>query len=148
MIEFAIEGVPIPQHRARACRRGNFINVYDPQKKEKENLRWKIKFEYRDKPLVMPLKIELLFAMPIPKGTSKIRRNAMLTGDMPPAKAPDVDNLEKFLLDCLTGLLYEDDRQIVELNARKIYSEYPRTVIKAYPCKSLFEQEKEDESDI
>ncbi|MBE3085173.1 MAG: RusA family crossover junction endodeoxyribonuclease [Bacteroidetes bacterium] len=148
MIEFAIEGVPIPQHRPRACRRGNFINVYDSQKKDKENMRWKIKFEYRDKPLAMPLKIELLFAMPIPKSTSKIRRNAMLTNDMPPAKRPDADNLCKWFLDCLTGILYEDDSQIIELNIKKIYSEYPRTVIKAYPCKSLFEQEKDDESDI
>ena len=33
----------------------------------------------------------------------------------------DVDNLAKFVLDSLTGVIYEDDRQIASLHATKIY---------------------------
>lgn len=33
---------------------------------------------------------------------------------------PDVDNLAKFLLDAMTGVLFEDDSQIVELNVHKL----------------------------
>ena len=33
---------------------------------------------------------------------------------------PDVDNLSKFLLDALTGVLFDDDAQVVELRMFKI----------------------------
>ena len=38
---------------------------------------------------------------------------------MVPVK-PDVDNLSKFLLDALTGVLFEDDAQVVDLHMFKI----------------------------
>ena len=34
---------------------------------------------------------------------------------------PDVDNLAKFVLDSLNGVLYDDDSQVVTLNATKMY---------------------------
>jgi Holliday junction resolvase RusA-like endonuclease len=51
-------------------------------------------------------------------------------------KKPDVDNLAKFVLDALTGLLYRDDEQVVKLSAIKLIdTEEPfggRTVITCY----------------
>jgi Holliday junction resolvase RusA-like endonuclease len=51
-------------------------------------------------------------------------------------KKPDVDNLAKFVLDALTGLLYRDDEQVVKLSAIKLIdTEEPfggRTVIMCY----------------
>ena len=38
---------------------------------------------------------------------------------MAPVK-PDIDNLAKFLLDALTGVLFEDDAQVVELQVFKL----------------------------
>ena len=35
---------------------------------------------------------------------------------------PDVDNLEKFVLDSLNGVLYDGDSQVVTLNATKMYN--------------------------
>lgn len=43
---------------------------------------------------------------------------------------PDVDNLSKQLLDAMTRLrFWEDDRQVVELVARKWYDEDPCWVV-------------------
>jgi Holliday junction resolvase RusA-like endonuclease len=40
----------------------------------------------------------------------------------------DVDNLAKFVLDSLNGVLYEDDRQVASLQVTKVYDdEYPYT---------------------
>lgn len=43
---------------------------------------------------------------------------------------PDIDNMVKFYLDCMNELVYADDRQVVELSARKVYSFKKFTVIK------------------
>jgi len=37
-----------------------------------------------------------------------------------PATRTDVDNLAKFVMDSLNGVLYEDDKQIVSLRATKV----------------------------
>ena len=39
--------------------------------------------------------------------------------------APDLDKLTRAVLDALTGVLYLDDKQVIELHARKQYALYP-----------------------
>jgi Endodeoxyribonuclease RusA len=41
--------------------------------------------------------------------------------DMYPTTASDVDNLAKFVLDSMNGVLYVDDRQVVSLHAIKVF---------------------------
>ena len=41
----------------------------------------------------------------------------------------DIDNLAKSCLDALNGIAFEDDRQVVELVARKASGRSPQTVI-------------------
>ena len=40
---------------------------------------------------------------------------------------PDVDNLIKFTLDVLSGVLYKDDNQVVSVTAIKLYDDEPKT---------------------
>lgn len=50
---------------------------------------------------------------------------------------PDLDNYIKFYLDVMNGLVYNDDNQVCQLYARKIYSGEPKTVISVseiYAC--------------
>lgn len=45
-------------------------------------------------------------------------------------KRTDIDNLLKGLLDCMTGIVYQDDRQITELHVYKeVDKSNPRTII-------------------
>ena len=46
----------------------------------------------------------------------------MEKGFIRPAKSPDLDNYVKLILDALNGLLWEDDRYIVEMHAGKFYT--------------------------
>ena len=41
---------------------------------------------------------------------------------------PDIDNMEKFVFDACTGLLWEDDKHIVQCSSVKLYGK-PRTEI-------------------
>lgn len=82
-----------------------------------------------------PLKVDLIFQLDAQKGSSKAEStlkqwsshlnifNAMAT------KKIDLDNLCKTYLDCGNGILWSDDRFIVQLSSRKVYSENPCTII-------------------
>lgn len=65
----------------------------------------------------------------IPKSSSKVKKTAMLSGELLPTKKPDIDNIVKAVLDALNEVAYRDDTQVVELQVRKQYSEKPRLEI-------------------
>lgn len=133
MIQIEILGKPIPLQRPRAFKRGSFISMYDSQSKEKKQAQWQVRALYKEEPLKCPLIIDIEFGLPIPKHTSKIRTRLMSQGDILPNVKPDIDNLEKFSLDILNGILFEDDSQVIELRARKKYSTQPSTLIRVIP---------------
>ena len=120
-----IPGPPIPKARPRFSRG----RVYNVQKKQEEAFVWQVMKQWTQKPITWPLALVFEFVMPIPKSTSKKNRDLMLTGEMKHIKTADIDNLIKFSLDCLNGLLFEDDRQVYWIQAIKRYGDNPRTVI-------------------
>jgi Holliday junction resolvase RusA-like endonuclease len=131
MISIELYGDPVPQARPRIVRGGR--HSYDPKAKIKEGYKWQIKSQYREEVLLPPLCADLIFFMPIPKSTSKLKRRQMLNGTIPHMKKPDLDNMIKFVFDCMNGLVFQDDSQISELRAKKIYSESPGTLIRLIP---------------
>jgi len=69
---------------------------------------------------------DMLFVMPRPK--SHLRANGSVKGSFAQREhtsKPDVDKLARCVLDALTGVLYTDDSQVVEINARKTYGGAP-----------------------
>lgn len=130
MFTIDISGEPIPQMRPRFARMGNAVCTYDAQKKLKEGYKWQIKSQYREDPIPGPVYLDVTFYMPVPKSTSGIKKRQMVNGVLHHIKRPDIDNLQKFLLDCINKLVIEDDSQVVELRARKVYSGRPGTLIR------------------
>jgi Holliday junction resolvase RusA-like endonuclease len=74
-----------------------------------------------------PIRMTLHFYMPRPKshyrnhqpGRGRLKQNAPMLVQ----RKVDVDNLAKFVLDSLNGILYEDDHQIVSLYCSKCYDD-------------------------
>lgn len=133
MITIELFGDPIPQKRPRFSRAQNFVRCYDAQQKIKQGFQWQIKSQFREEPLTIPLAVDLVFFMPIPTSLSGIKKRQMANGVIPHMVKPDLDNLVKFTLDCLNLIAYEDDKQISELRAKKIYSNKPGTLIRLFP---------------
>jgi len=44
-----------------------------------------------------------------------------------PAIRPDIDNFEKYLVDVLHNIVFDDDKRVISLDANKYYSMNPRT---------------------
>jgi Holliday junction resolvase RusA-like endonuclease len=60
-----------------------------------------------------PLSLEVVFNLQRPKSTKRKH----------PSVRPDLDNYIKSILDAVQGVLFEDDGQVVQMSARKQYSE-------------------------
>lgn len=132
MIILDLPGNPIPWKRVGINRKTG--GVYDQQHEERENYRWLIRSQYKEKILTGPVIVKTLFRFPIPKSVKgKIKRIQMLTGMIVPNQKPDNDNLEKLIYDCMTGVIYEDDSQIVDNITRKRFSESPGVTIWVQP---------------
>jgi len=110
--------------------------VYDQQKKEKGQCKWQLQAQMNEKPLTVPLELDIVFYFSVPKSTSTAKRKQMLRDDIHHMIKPDNDNLQKYYLDCMTGIIYEDDCQVVDIHARKVYGDSPRTVICVRPLSS------------
>lgn len=65
----------------------------------------------------------------VPASWSEKKRLAALGGLIRPATTPDCDNIIKAIQDSFNKLVFADDRQIVELTLRKVYSEHPGLTI-------------------
>ena len=134
-LTFCIDGPPRPQLRHRHGRG----RTWDPSKKEKEKFAQDSYYEIMqhkdDKFLSQCLShpgyvcLEIDFVMPIPKSTPKKLMRSMVNGVIPHTKKPDIDNLCKFVMDSLSGLLWQDDNQISELQTTKFYGAFPKTNI-------------------
>lgn len=151
-MKIIIQGPPIPKMRARFCKRGKVMMSYDPQEQDKRDVKNKILYQLRnaldgsDKKIAMEASnlssntlftVEMCFHLPMPKKEPQSKRNEKLWGFHRCNTKPDLDNLEKFYLDCANGILFHDDRMIVSLHSTKVYSDNPRTEIYIVPQKEL-----------
>lgn len=65
----------------------------------------------------------------IAKSDSKKIKEQKKANIIRPSKKPDIDNVVKLIADSLNDIAYKDDTQIVEIVAKKFYSENPRVEV-------------------
>jgi len=144
MATFTIPGNPIAKMRARVKRIGNRVMSYDPQDKLKKTVIYELTRQVREmfdsetkwisleaskSAYAAFYSVSMEFHIPYPKSSTKGFQRRIDWGLEPATIHLDLDNLAKFYLDCATEILYPDDNFVVEITAKKIYSQNPRTVI-------------------
>ena len=67
--------------------------------------------------------IEAVFS--IPKSWTRAKKAEAAAGKLAPGK-PDIDNILKVVLDGLNGIAYEDDKQVVLTQCKKVYADTTR----------------------
>lgn len=122
---------PVSQLRPRATSRGGHTRVYDPPKVKtyKDSVRTFLENYPIKRFSDVELDVKAKFYLPVQKSISKKERERRLSHKKRPDKKPDIDNLQKSLLDSLNGIVWDDDAKITHIEAWKFYSEKPRTEI-------------------
>lgn len=125
-----VDTAPVAKARPRVTMRGGKARAYTPKKSaDYERL---IASHWKHAPTDKPVALRMEFGMPIPASWPKYRRAEALQGSLLPAKKPDIDNLVKAVLDALNGIAYDDDGQVVEVSARKVYTESPAVKVELH----------------
>jgi Holliday junction resolvase RusA-like endonuclease len=123
-----VSGKPIAKKRPRFFRRGGFVGTYNPQ--ETEEGRWLLEAKGQIPAMLEGAVIaNMTFLMPIPKTLRKRDVALVDAGEFYHTKKPDLDNLVKFVKDCLNGVAWRDDSQVVKITATKVYGKEPGTRI-------------------
>lgn len=133
-ISFTIVGNPKAQKRHRTYTKGKggrplpFARNVDPSKEDKADMLAQI-MQYRpDAPWTGPVQVIVSWVFTRPKNHFRTGKHAgKLRSDAPICcdKKPDIDNLEKALLDALNGVFWLDDAQVAGVVKTKTYSDLP-----------------------
>ncbi len=126
-IKFRILGKPGHRRRHRSTNRGGFVRQYkDPGDASEELTIQAVAQLYAPAEVFKgPVAAHLVCYFPIPKSQSKKNRELMKQGIIRPTVKPDGDNIEKLYFDALEGIIYENDKQIVEQSITRWYGEKP-----------------------
>ncbi len=124
-ISLKILGIPIPWKAPYVGSRGAF----SPRYNEMKIIKSEIASQYSGPLIDIAICADFVFYMPIPKNTSKKRREAMTKGLLRPEKTPDRTNICKLYEDCLQGIVIKNDAKIVDGRVAKFYGEIPCTQI-------------------
>ena len=112
--------------RPRFARQGTFVKTYTDAKTltyEKSIQTYAKQAMGSTSPLIGAVAAYLHIGVPIPPSYSKTRQKACIEGLERPTKKPDIDNIVKAVLDGMNGIVYLDDKQVVDLHLTKVYSE-------------------------
>ena len=120
---FEVPGQPIAKARPRMARAGRFVRAYTPKRT--------LEFEKRvgvfcTAPRIrgkVPVVINMRFIFKRPK---RLMRKKDPDGLIPHTEKPDGDNVEKAVLDGLSGVLYNDDSHVFHSSWVKFYAEKNR----------------------
>jgi Holliday junction resolvase RusA-like endonuclease len=115
-IELPFEPMACPRPRVR---KGGWSYMPTKYKKWKSQVQEYLKFQYHGHLLSDPLSINIVFHIKRPQSVTRAL----------PFVNPDLDNYIKGVLDCMNGICYKDDAQIIEMYATKKYSDNPKIVI-------------------
>jgi Holliday junction resolvase RusA-like endonuclease len=124
IVNFMVEGTPVPKGRPRFARRGKFVSTYSP--KTTVDYETKVSEAARlamgsSEPLQTPVGAYIYITLPIPASYSKKRIQACLSGEERPTKKSDIDNFCKAIFDGMNGIVFLDDSQVVSLHSTKVY---------------------------
>lgn len=124
-INFIVPGIPVAKGRARSFIRAGHVAHYTPESTARyENL---VKLEAKRamgswEPMQGAVELVLRLYMPIPASWSKKKRQDAIEGTLRPTTKPDCSNVLKAMEDAMNGVVFADDKQIVELKITKVYS--------------------------
>jgi Holliday junction resolvase RusA-like endonuclease len=132
-VTIVVDGTAVAKGRPRVTRRG-FVYTPTATRKYEAYARLAASIAMNGRaPLQGPVRLELVVELPVPQSWSQKKRLAAIGGMLMPTSRPDLDNYVKSALDAINTIVIADDCQIIELRARKRFSERPKLVVTVFP---------------
>ena len=132
---FQVLGTPVGKGRPKFARRGNFVQAYTPAKTKtyEQQIADAARAAMGDKLQTSePVQVNLNVFVPIPASWSKTKRELAQKGVVYPTTKPDIDNVAKAVFDAMNGIVFRDDKQIVNQLVTKRYSDNQRIDARVY----------------
>jgi Holliday junction resolvase RusA-like endonuclease len=123
-VSFTVPGRPRAKARPWASSANGRAHVYTPKGTAtyEATVRVAAHAALGDRPRIDgPVKIAICVRLEPPRSTGKAARSRMLAGEQTPTKRPDLDNIVKGVLDGCNGIVFQDDCDIIKLEAEKMY---------------------------
>lgn len=131
IIEFEAVGPLVGKGRPKFTTQCGYAKAYTPAKtRNYENM---IKKSYLSRSRYKShksLRITVTAYAEPSKSKTKKFKEAAFAEEFDPTTKPDIDNILKCVLDALNDVAYEDDRQVTEICAKKVYGHISRLVIR------------------
>jgi Holliday junction resolvase RusA-like endonuclease len=145
-IEFFIPGQPVAKARARTApiyrKDGSVVtsangrvvmSSYTPEKTEAyENRVAAAAYEAMAgiAPWASPVAIDLTIGVAVPASWSEKKRRACYAQLIGATKKPDMDNIEKAVIDGMNAIVFDDDCRVVQKSTLKQYAAKPGVAVK------------------
>jgi Holliday junction resolvase RusA-like endonuclease len=125
LISFEVEGQPFGKQRPRMTKRGH---TYTPAETVSRTAAIsKVAVRHFDAPISGPIRVDVIAVFkPAKSWSAKKTREAL---GRPHTQKPDKDNVEKLVLDALSGIAYPDDSQVWDGGTRKVWGAVAKTVV-------------------
>ena len=124
-IRFNVPGEATGKGRPRSTKSGT---VYTPQQTRSAEMFVTLcaKVAMGSRPLLAgPVRVSIWISVGIPASWPKVRKARALSNLDRPTGNPDIDNVAKLIADAMNGVVYADDKAIVDLSISKMFGEVP-----------------------
>lgn len=127
VVEFTVAGPPRGKARPRFARATGHAYTDEATRNYEATLRLIAQQAMAGRPpLDGPVRLVVTATFEVPSSWSQRKRSAALGGALYPTVKPDFDNIAK-LTDALNGVVWSDDKQVVEGVVCKVYGVAPMT---------------------
>lgn len=125
-VTFTIPGKPFAKQRPRFSRRSG--RAFTPKETTSfENTVGQIAMPHFPEPFQGPVKVSIWATFEPPASWSKKKTADHI--NRPHTQRPDLDNIEKAILDGLNRIAFADDGQVAEVEKRKYWGPSAKTVV-------------------
>ncbi|NTV60600.1 MAG: RusA family crossover junction endodeoxyribonuclease [Chlorobiaceae bacterium] len=126
-ISFFVAGKPLAlkRHQTVRVKSGRSIE-YDPSAGDKADFLAMVRRSAPETPFTGPLEVKMTYFFPRPKSHYGTGKNGTILKISAPhfhTSKPDLDNLEKFILDALNEVFWKDDAQVCRVAKQKVYTD-------------------------
>lgn len=136
--KFSVPGNPFVQKRHKYRMIGNHPQEYDPSLNDKAEWKAAVKRYAPSTPISnKALRVDVMWVFPRPSshfgsGSNSDKLKPSAPKNYEHFVRPDRDNLDKILLDAMTGVFWKDDAQVAQGFLKKSWGLSPKTIVFIY----------------